>query len=388
MRVLAITKIFPNAVEPHSNPFNRQQLAALSRLCEVEVLATIPWFPGARLVKRWSYAGRLSAVPARDVIDGIAVTHPRTLFVPRIGHGAAAARYAASLARDVLQRRGRCDVVLGSWAYPDGAAAVWLARLLGVPSVVKVHGSDINVVAKLPGPRRNLELALPRASRIVAVSRPLADEVVGLGVDRARVSIVSNGVDPELFHPRERVVARRTLALPDAGKLIVYVGRIERTKGVVDLVDAFVRLEGRRPELSLALVGDGSARAELEARRVARVHFAGAQPLARVPLWMAAADVVTLPSWNEGTPNVVLEALACGRPVVASSVGGIPDLINSPQLGELVPAKDPARLAAALERVASGTYDGAEIAKAGARGGWAESAQRLHAVLKEALRTP
>src|SRR5580704_9480450 len=165
MRVLILTKIFPNRVEPLSSPFNRQQFAQLARLCDVEVLATIPWFPGAGALSRWSPAGRLLDVPDEEVVDGIEVRHPRFLFVPRIAPGLAGPLYAASLARTALRYRGRVDVVLGSWAYPDGFAAVLLARMLGVPAVIKLHGSDMNVVAKLAGPRRGLRWALPRAGR-------------------------------------------------------------------------------------------------------------------------------------------------------------------------------------------------------------------------------
>ncbi len=199
LRVLVITKIFPNAAEPTSAPFNRQQIAALSRLCDVEVLGTIPWYPGAGLLGRWSSAGRVARVPARETIDGIDVRHPRTLFVPRVAHGLWAPLYAASLAPMALGYRGRVDVVLGTWAYPDGVAAVAIAKLIGVPAVVKLHGSDMNVIAKLPGPQRLLKLALPRAASVVAVSRALGDEARALGVPADRIAIVMNGVDPELF---------------------------------------------------------------------------------------------------------------------------------------------------------------------------------------------
>jgi teichuronic acid biosynthesis glycosyltransferase TuaC len=390
MRVLIVTKIFPNAADPLSSPFNRQQFAALGKLCEVEVLATIPWYPGARLLSRWSAAGRMAAVPMSDYIDGLSVKHPRTLFVPRYGHAISAALYAASLLPYVPAYRGKVDVVLGSWAYPDGVAAIGLAGLLGVPSVVKLHGSDINVVSKMAGPRRNLKWALPRANRVVAVSRALADEVVSLGVARERVALVTNGVDQTLFHPRDKWAAREALGLTPDGRRIVYVGRLERTKGVIDLLEAFAQIAPRQPDLSLTLIGDGTARAECEAlvsRIGPQASLAGARPLPEVPLWMGAADLLTLPSWNEGTPNVILEGLACGRPVVASRVGGIPDLITAPALGELVPVKDVVALAGALERVAGSVYDAENIAKQGARGGWAESASKLHRVLEEAIAT-
>ena len=382
MRVLIVTKIFPNAHEPTSSPFNRQQFAALGKLCDVEVMATIPWYPGARAFGRWSAAGRLTDVPREDVIDGLRVSHPRFLFVPRLGQSPVL--YAASLLPKLLKRRKQFDVILGSWAHPDGVAAILLSRMLRVPAVIKLHGSDINVVAKGRAARRFLRWALPRASRVVAVSRPLADEAAALGVPRERIAVVPNGVDRERFRPRDRAAARKELGL-SAGRLIVYVGRLEERKGVLDLLAAFESLARERSDVSLALVGDGSARAACEkAAAGGRIQVAGARPFEEIPLWMAAADVVTLPSWNEGTPNVVIEALACGRRVVATRVGGIPDLVHTPLLGELCEPRDPAALAAALLRAIAGDYDANAVAHAAGGNAWQESASRLHAVLAEA----
>jgi teichuronic acid biosynthesis glycosyltransferase TuaC len=390
-RVLVITKIFPNAAEPTSAPFNRQQIAMLAKRCHVEVLGTIPWYPGAGLLARRSSAGRLMRVPDEETIDGLRVRHPRTLFVPRIAHGTWAALYAASVAPMALGYRGRVDVVLGTWAYPDGVASIAIARMLGVPVVVKLHGSDMNVIAKMPGPRRQLRWALPRAERVVAVSRALADEARQLGVAEDRIAIVTNGVDGELFAPRndaERRAARMELGLPDA-KIILYVGNLKASKGVLDLGAAFEAIAKRDPTLHLAIVGDGDARLELEriaARSPGRITLAGARPLAEVPRWMAACDVLTLPSWAEGTPNVVLEALASGRRVVASSVGGIPDLVTAATLGVLVPPRAPEALGVALAAAASEPYDPYDVARRGARGGWDESAARLADVLCDSIR--
>ena len=383
MRVLAITKIFPNAAEPLSAPFNRQQFAALARRCELEVMATIPWFPGAGLVSRWSSAGKLAAVPRREEIAGIAVSHPRTLFVPRLAHVAWGPMYAASIAPAMRHYRGKVDIVLGSWAYPDGFAAVVAARLLGVPCVVKLHGSDINVIAKLPGPRWLTAWALAHAARVVAVSRALAEEVVALGVARDRVTVVMNGVDGELFRPQDRAAARAALGLPP-GPLALYVGNLKADKGVLDLAAAWRQVTRDLPDASLALVGGGPARPALQAALPPRATLVGPKPLAAIPTWMAACDVLVLPSHAEGTPNVVLEALACGRRVVASAVGGIPDLITSAALGALVPPRQPEALAAALTQALRTPYAADEVAELGARGGWEPSAAALHAVLAAA----
>lgn len=387
LRVLAITKIFPNAAEPLSAPFNRQQFAALAKRCHLEVMATVPWFPGAGLLARWSSAGKLAAVPKRDRIEGIEVTHTRTLFVPRLAHATWGPLYAASIAPVMRKYRGKIDVILGSWAYPDGFAAVIAAKLLGVPAVVKLHGSDINVIAKLPGPRRMTAWALPQAARVVAVSRALADEVVALGVPRDKITIVMNGVDGELFHPRPRDAARAELGLP-AGPLAVYVGNLKVVKGVQQLAPAWERVVREVPDATLAIVGGGELRAEIAAAVAPlgeRVRMVDAQPLERIPLWMAACDALVLPSYNEGTPNVVLEAFACGRRTVATAVGGVPDLITRHELGSLVPPRDPAALAVALAHALRTPYDPEVVAKLGSRGGWEASAAALHAVLASAL---
>ena len=385
LRVLVITKIFPNAAEPTSAPFNRQQIGALAQQCHVDLLGTIPWHPGAGLLAGRTSAGRLTKVPRREEIDGLDVRHPRTLFVPRVAHGLWAPLYFASLAPRVLSYRGKVDVVLGTWAYPDGAAAVALARLLGVPAVVKLHGSDMNSIAKLPGPRRLLRLALPRAAHVVAVSRALAAEARALGVSEARVTVVMNGVDAGLFHLRDRGLARADLGLPAHARIALFVGNLKESKGVLDLAAAFAAIATQHPTLHLAIVGGGEAQPPLEAlaaRWPGRVTLAGPRPLPEVPTWMAACDVLVLPSWAEGTPNVVLEALASGRRVVASAVGGIPDLVTDPMLGELVPTRDPGALSAALGRAALLDYDPATVAARGARGSWADSAARLLQVLE------
>lgn len=388
MRVLIVTKIFPNAAEPLSSPFNRQQFSALARRCEVEVLASIPWFPGAGAFGKWSSAGRLTNLPRRDRIDGVDVEHPRTLYVPRFGHALSAGLYAASVLPAVLKRRGKFDVLLGSWAYPDGVAAVALGRALGVPTVVKLHGSDIDVLATRPALRRQLSFALPHAARVVAVSRALAKSVEGLGVPSHKIDLVTNGVDAELFHPRDRQAARVELGRgDDRRRWILYVGRVEADKGAHDLAEAFTRVAAADPQAALFVVGDGKARAAVTEKLGAlgdRATFVGPRPLAEVPVWMGACDLLTLPSHHEGTPNVLLEALACGRRVVATRVGGIPDVVHRPELGALVPVGDPTALAAALAEVLAAPYDGGEIAALGARGGWDESAGRLLETLERA----
>jgi glycosyltransferase involved in cell wall biosynthesis len=380
MRIAVVTKIFPSSLEPDSAPFNRQQFAELARTCEVEVLAAIPHVPFARVTGLPARAARLAALPPCERMHGIDVTYVRQLYVPRVGLALAVPLYCASLSahREVLRR---ADVVLATWAYPDGCAAVIEARTLGKPCVVKVHGTDVNDVLRRPLVRHIASLVLPEADAIVAVSRPLASELEHLGVPRERIHLVNNGVDASLFAATERARARHLLGLPQDERVLLFVGRLEERKGIFDLLDAFERVR-RRIDSRLVLVGDGAATARVRAAaRGGRVRVVGARPHDEVARWMAASDLLVLPSWMEGTPNVVLEALASGRPVVATRVGGTPDVLSDDRAGILVPPRDPAALADAIVSALHREWDETAVRACGPRT-WAESAAALQEVLE------
>src|SRR5579859_7184319 len=194
MRVLAVTKIFPNQLEPLSAPFNRQQFRELARLCGLTVLAAAPYVPFARLTGMPPRAAKLSALPRSEMIDGIETFHMRQLYVPRVGLAAAVPLYLASLVP--YRHLGRAsDVVLGSWAYPDGCAAVAFGRRLGKKTVVKVHGTDVNEVLERRSVRPIASRILRRADALIAVSRALKDALVRLGVADEKIHLVANGVD-------------------------------------------------------------------------------------------------------------------------------------------------------------------------------------------------
>lgn len=389
LRVLVVTKLFPNCVAPTFAVYNKLQCTALSRLCDVDVRATIPSFPGARLFRDRSDAGRFADVPAEEEMNGLRVSHPRVLIVPKLklAHSLAPALYAASLWPRVRSLAGRVDVVLGCWAFPDGLAAILLARLLRAAAAVKVHGSDLNVLPQDPTLRAVMTRSLPQTDRLIAVSRPLGERAVELGVPRERVEVVPNGLDQEVFKLRDRRDCRDRLGLPPDKRWILYVGRLDRAKGILDLTEAFARIEAANADLNLAIVGDGPEMGlcrEFAARRPGRVLVTGSLDMPSVADWMGACDVLTLPSWNEGTPNVILEAFACGRRVVATRVGGIPDVVTSPKLGELVSPRDVSGLSVALARAAYEPYSPGDLTAA-APDGWDTSATRLLAALERAV---
>jgi glycosyltransferase involved in cell wall biosynthesis len=400
MRVIAITQIWPNAVEPHRTPFNLQQFKRLTEWCDIEVIDAIAHVPGARLLTRAAATfsrhakgtrsprvAQLGNLPSRETIEGIETHYMRQLYVPKVGVPIAVPLYLASLVpyRALLRE---ADVVLGTWAYPDGCAAILAARALGKPCVVKVHGTDINTNATRPSVRAALRRVLPMADALVSVSAGLSDELERLGVPRSKIHLVANGVDKELFAPRDKREAKRMLGISESAPVVLFVGRLESGKGMAELLEAASLVRARVEGAVFVILGDGEWGARVEkaaAESMGGIVAPGVRPLKEVARWLAACDVFTLPSWMEGTPNVVLEALASGRPVVATNVGGIPRVLPEPDAGRLVPARDARALADALVetlgRVRDGGFPPEKVAAFGPKS-WRESAKALFDVLE------
>jgi len=386
--VLCVTRIFPNRAEPSFGPYNRKQLAALQGIgWEVAVVNPIPWFPGAGLFQGKTRASLGASVPRSDIISDLQVLHPRFIHIPRVTvlHPPF---YAAGAFREVMARRKGCDVILSPFAYPDGVASVLLGEALGLPVVIKLHGGDMNVAAQIPAAKRWLGWAFQRVARVVAVSYPLAQAAASFGVPWSKIAVVEDGVDSSLFRIRDRAEAKKQIGLDPTRRQIVYVGRLERRKGTLELCEAFSLLADRVPDVDLVLVGDGESTPQCKewmAKLGARLVLAGEVSPDKVADYYCASDITTLPSHAEGTPNSIIEALACGRPVVATHVGGIPDMIHHRRMGELIPPKDVPALVRAFETALSTQYDPAEIVAATGRGTWHDSARCLAHVLEGAV---
>lgn len=382
MRVVAVTQIWPNSLEPLAAAFNVQQFRELAALCDLEVISAVASFPLAKHTGQPPRPALLAGLPEHETIAGIPTTYLRQLYVPKVGVPIAVPLYLAS-ALPHRARLAKADVIFGTWAYPDAAAAVLLAKMLGKPSVVKVHGSDLNVIAKRPSAKAVLRRVLPMADALVSVSEPLSEELRGLGVEASRIHLVGNGVDASVFRVQNKAEARAELGIGADRKIVFFVGRLEPAKGIDELMTAWDTVAKRIPSATLVLAGDGVSRAKVDTWAAAHgeaVRVLGGRPLSEIARWHGASDLFTLPSWREGTPNAVLEALASGRPVVATRVGGIPDVLREPTAGFLVPAKDPRALAEALVRALEASWE-PEVVKATGPGTWGESAAKLHRVL-------
>ncbi|MEO7068161.1 MAG: glycosyltransferase family 4 protein [Rhodanobacter sp.] len=376
LKILALTNLFPTPWDPLRGAFNRQQFERLGKHHQVDVLTAV------------DFRERMAGVRGEVKVNDLHTDHFTFFYPPRFGRSLHAITWLLSLwvQRGRQIRAAAYDCILVSWAYPDAAAAGWLARRLGIPYVVKVHGNDLNVQANYRLRRWQIRSALRGAGAVLAVSRALADTAVAIGADADRVHVIYNGVDSERFAPSPRKDARARLQLAAEAPLLLYVGNLKSSKGCVDLLESFPALLAVRPQARLIYVGAGPCRPELLGRAAAlgcaeRVSLMGAVPHTELRDWFCAADLVCLPSHNEGVPNVVLEAMACGIPVVASYVGGIPEVVPE-YAGILVPPHDRTALSAALIRASSCAWDSAQIAAHASNFRWDDNVRRLSDVLQ------
>jgi glycosyltransferase involved in cell wall biosynthesis len=358
MKVLLFSNHYPASDAPTRGTYNRNVFNALARHAEVRVVGPMPWWIRLKRPKDL-------VLVQRETGFGLDAAFPAFWSVPRVialhGH-ASFATLAPYLA--LVRRAFPWDVVVGSNAYPDGVGAADLAMVSRVPLVQNVIGSDVNELPDVRSLGPQIRWALARAERVVAVSGAMGERVVSLGVPRDRVVVQLNGVDGEEFTIRDKAEARARVGLDHRGPVVVYVGNVKVDKGAKVLVDAVAPLVRRhdRRDVLVCIVGGGEHEG-LVADRVRElglgdhVRLCGRQDHALVAWWIAAGDVLCLPSFMEGCPNVVLEALASGRPVVATDVGGIPEIVRDGETGILVPPRDPEALAGALAQALSRTWD-------------------------------
>jgi glycosyltransferase involved in cell wall biosynthesis len=256
------------------------------------------------------------------------------------------------------------DLIDAHYVYPDGFAAILLGRAVKKPVVVSARGSDVNLFSRFPLIRPLLRQVFHRADGLIAVSQALKDKMVQLGCHNEDVAVVGNGVDALKFMPHSRLEMRRKLGLPSDRPILISVGQLNANKGFHVLIDSLTPLKSSG--VLLLIIGEGHSRTHLEmqireARLDSYVKLVGAIPHHQLAEWYSAADLFCLASSSEGCPNVVLEAMACGLPVVATGIGGIPELVVSSTFGTLVERK-PEAFSSALDEALHKTWDHDAIA--------------------------
>jgi teichuronic acid biosynthesis glycosyltransferase TuaC len=351
IRILSFSTLYPNPEAPYHGIFVENRLRHLTGSGEVAamVVAPVPWFPFEH--EAFGRYASFARVPREERRHGLAVLHPRYPVIPKVGMSSAPVLMYAALRKlfaEILKARFSFDLIDAHYFYPDGVAAVLLGRRLGKPVVITARGTDVNLLPEYRVPRRLVRWAATQSAGVIAVSEALRERLIELGVPGGRVQVLRNGVDLALFAPQDRAAARRELGLDADGPVVLSVGWLIPRKGQ----DLAIRAVAAMPEVTLLIVGEGAQAPAL--KRLAaqlglsgRVRFLGSMPHERLAQVYSAADVLLLASSREGLPNVVLEALACGTPVVTSAVWGTAEVV-APQAGRLVKERTPEAIAGAL----------------------------------------
>ena len=393
MKVLVFTTLFPNNIWSDHGIFVKERMTRFARLagCQVKVVAPVPYFPPLKIGHRW----RFSQVHKHEVVDGIDVFHPRYFMIPKIGmvfHGLFMFLSIFLYVKKV-QRTYDFDVIDAHYVYPDGFAAVLLGKWLKKPVAVSARGTDINLFTKFPLILRLINYTLRRSHKIIAVCQALKDAMIELGIPEEKISVVPNGVDIAKFYAIPKQDARKELGIPPEKTVILSVGSLIPRKGFDLLISALEILISERRETNLyaVIIGEGSFRQELEIMISAKnlseyVKLVDKVPHRKLYVWYNAADLFCLLSSREGWPNVVMEALACETPVMATEVWGIPEIITCDDLG-LLTKRDEQEIAKNISAALRRTWQSDKIRRYIRKNTWDKTAISVLDVLQSILKS-
>jgi glycosyltransferase involved in cell wall biosynthesis len=391
MKILVFTSLFPNNISPNHGIFVKERISAVARLdgCEVRVVAPVPYYPPIRVGKRSMY----SQVRKEEVIEGIQVYHPRYFMIPKVAMAFHGGTMFLSLIPFIkrLRRSFDFDLIDAHYVYPDGFAAVLFGAILNKPVVVSARGSDINEFGFFPIIKRLLRFTIKRSIRSIAVCEALKNEIRRLGIDSTKVSVIPNGVDRKKFFPCPTKEARAALGLPGGRRIVLSVGALIPRKGHDFTIRALKLLMQKHYcfDVLLLIVGSGPERGDLELLVDSlglqdHVRFVGEIPHHQLQLWYSGADVCCLASDKEGWPNVILESLACGTPVVATDIWGIPEIIKTDSVG-LLSQRDDDAIAAALHQALNKAWSDKIILEFAEQHTWRRAAESVQSVFDEVV---
>ena len=390
LRVLVLTQIFPNKEQPSLGIFVKERIKKVAKFCDLKIVAPVPWFPPLRTFKRW-YG--FSQIPRYEIIEGLEVFHPRFFLIPKIGRCFYGILYFLSVFSHIfrLHREFDFDLMDVHWAYPDGFAGILVGKLLRKSTLVTARGTDINLYPKFRLIRSQIIYTLQNADRIISVCQALKDRIIQLGIPESKVVVIPNGVNIRKFEPIPKAEARKQLGLPLDRTFILSVGGLIHRKGFHHIIDAISIIRKKeKKDVCLIIVGEGEYREKLE-RQIDRlglssfVKLVGAKPHDEVYKWYSMANIFCLASSREGWPNVLLEALACGLPVVATNVWGSPEVICSNEYGILVDKQDGRLLAEAITQGLEKDWDREKLVEYAKENSWDKCANKVFHEFKKVL---
>jgi teichuronic acid biosynthesis glycosyltransferase TuaC len=378
-RLVVFTTLFPHAGQPGTGLFIRERMFRVAKVIPLTVVAPVPWFPLQALIRRWKPHFRPEA-PAEEMQNGVAVLHPRFLSVPGAFKWLDGFFMALGSLPTMLRVRRSFgfNVIDAHFAYPDGYAASLIGHWLRVPVCITLRGTEVPL-ARDPRRRRRLVAALQRATRIFSVSESLKRHAMALGVAGDKIQVVGNGVDMGTFHRVDRATARQRLGLPVDAPVLVTVGALVERKGFHRVIECLPALRHRYPGLRYLVIGGPGPEGDwgprlrrdvIDLGLEGCVVFLGALAPAELKVALSAADVFVLATRNEGWANVLLEAMACGLPVVATDVGGNAEVVDDPELGIVVPFGNAERLRQSIAEALGRAWDRDAIVAHAERNSW------------------
>lgn len=386
MKTLFVSNLFPDQSRPIWGLDNAVVLHHLAKRLETRVLAT-RFDPFYSRSKRHLLA-RPEDLELKPEFLGIP-------YVPKIGHRFNHRLYLKRLL-PTLQRIHQTfpfERLLASWLYPDGWAVGQAAKRLDLPFALIAQGSDVHQYLNAPHRRSAIIQTVNRSLGVITRSADLTFRLRNAGAHANKCHVIYNGIDTELFHPGDSTEARKQLSLPENEWLILFVGNLLPIKRPELLVSAFARLKNQAPDraVRLVMIGDGPLRSKLS-RQLSDLGIPpesvllGRKPPQEIARYMRAAQCLTLASLNEGVPNVILESLASGLPVVAPQVGGIPEVVTESHHGSIGPIEQPEDLVQLWRQQGQKKTDPAGLARHAEQFSWPQTALGYEQLLRNELK--
>jgi len=378
LRITVITPVFPTSESPHRGIYIYNTVRSLQRHADVSVVCSSINY--SLLSAGRSNASGVRQTNSKGSPEEIDVRHVNYPGLPVITRPLNS--ISCRLAIESHVKSLEPDLILAFWTHPEGYAALKIGRRLNVPVIVGAIGSDV-LLSK--GVGRYLTMrAVTQADRVLTVSEDLRAAAISMGASAERVKTISNGCDPAVFYPRDRAACRAKLGIDPGARLVLFVGWLAPLKGLPELIAAFSRVRREFATAELVCIGEGPLKQSLsETAPGIGIRALGGKTSIEIADWLGACDLLCLPSHSEGCPNVVVEALTSGRAVVATQVGGIPELVDR-NSGILLPFGDSSKLSSAICEALRRNWDEAAIAARMSRS-WDHVADETYGVCLEVL---
>jgi glycosyltransferase involved in cell wall biosynthesis len=392
MKVLTFTTLFPNNIMTSHGIFIMERMKKVASWCELKIVVPVPFFPALKINKKWYQYSKVARIRKYPEFKAY---YPRYFITPKVGmifYGLFLFLSTINIFRKI-NKRYNFELIDSHYIYPDGFAAVLLAKLFRKKVVVSARGTDINLYPQFPLIQKQILFTLQKADGIIAVCQALKDVMVELGIAEKKIKVIPNGVDLKKFYPVDQNESRKKLKLPMNRKIILSVGNLIERKGFHFIIEALAQINSELTDEDcplLIIVGEGEYRTNLEqmirnCKLEDQVILVGAQSHTKLNAWYNSCDLFCLASSREGWPNVIFEALACGKPVVATKVWGVPEIIKSDNYGLLVNSQSPSQISDKIKLALNKNWNRKDIIQYARNNDWKKVGKKVYQMFQSTI---